>query len=137
MIAGTLLPQLARRDQRLLASEEEESEDAELARIKNQLREWRAEAARKGKPLKLPAMPFMLRNIWCGAMVLFTLITFATFFITTVIQVRHAIYLAANTKDFVGNNRCKSHRNLLGRRLLGTFRNHHGGDHLRLFCDLI
>jgi solute carrier family 45 protein 1/2/4 len=63
-------------------------EDAELTRLRNTVREWRAEAARMGKPLRLPVMPFLLRNIWTGALLLFTVITFSTFFITTVAQVR-------------------------------------------------
>jgi solute carrier family 45 protein 1/2/4 len=88
VIAGTLLPQLSRRDLRLLGKDgEEEEEDAELAHLRDLVREWRAEAARHGQPLKLPRMPFMLRNIWTGALVLFTLITLSTFFITTVTQV--------------------------------------------------
>ena len=48
--------------------------------------QWRAEAARKGRPLKLPRMPFMLRNIWTGAMLLFTVLTFSTFFIVNLAQ---------------------------------------------------
>lgn len=86
VIAGTLLPNLARRDQRLLAYDGDEEEDAELTRLRNTVQEWRADAARKGKPLKLPSMPFMLRNIWSGALVLFTVLTFSTFFINTLFQ---------------------------------------------------
>lgn len=58
----------------------------ELARLRVQVREWRAEAARQGKPLRLPIMPFFLRNIWTGAMLLFTFLTLATFFVTKVWQ---------------------------------------------------
>lgn len=87
VVAGATLPYLARRDTRLLAHEGDEDEDAELARLRNTVREWRAEAARRGRPLKLPLMPFFLRNIWTGAMVLFALITFSTFFISKVWQV--------------------------------------------------
>ena len=87
VVAGTLLPSLARRDQRLLSQNDEyEEEDAEISRLRVTVREWRAEAARKGKPLKLPRMPFMLRNIWTAAMLLFTILTFATYFVTTVPQ---------------------------------------------------
>ncbi|KAI5123444.1 hypothetical protein M0805_006149 [Coniferiporia weirii] len=86
VIAGTLLPSLARRDQRLLAHDGDEEEDAELTRLQDTVREWRADAARKGKPLKLPRMPFMLRNIWTAAMLLFTVLTFLTFFVSTVVQ---------------------------------------------------
>ena len=89
VIAGTILPSLARRDLRLLGKDgEEEEADAELAHLRSLVQEWRAEAARQGQPLKLPSMPFMLRNIWTGAMILFACITFSTFFITTVNQVR-------------------------------------------------
>lgn len=87
VIAGMLLPRLAKRDKRLLAHDADEDEDAELARLRQAVREWRIDAARKGKPLRLPWMPFFLRNIWTGAMILFSLITFATFFITKVWQV--------------------------------------------------
>ena len=62
-------------------------EDAELTRLRNTVREWRAEAARRGKPLKLPIMPFLLRNIWMGALILFSFLTFSTFFISTVFEV--------------------------------------------------
>lgn len=87
VVAGTLLPSLARRDQRLLSRNDEyEEADAEISRLRDTVREWRAEAARKGKPLKLPRMPFMLRNIWMAAMLLFTVLTFATYFVTTVPQ---------------------------------------------------
>ena len=84
--AGTILPQLARRDSRLLSGGEED-EDAEVTRLRNTVREWRAEASRNGKPLRLPMMPFLLRNIWTGALLLFTILTFSTFFVATVVQV--------------------------------------------------
>lgn len=71
-----------------MAYQEDVDEDAELTRIRNTVRAWRAEAVRKGKPLRLPMMPFLLRNIWTGALLLFSLLTFSTFFITTVAQVR-------------------------------------------------
>jgi solute carrier family 45 protein 1/2/4 len=85
--AGTVLPHLARRDVRLLAQSDDEDEDAELARLRDTVRQWQVEAARKGKPLRLPIMPFLLRNIWMGAMLLFSLLTASTFFITQVWQV--------------------------------------------------
>ncbi|KAI0719641.1 MFS general substrate transporter [Cerioporus squamosus] len=84
--AGTLLPHLTRRDAALLAHEGDEDEDAEMARLRVQVREWRAEAARRGKPLRLPFMPFFLRNIWTGALLLFTVLTLGTFFVTKVWQ---------------------------------------------------
>ncbi|KAG6854846.1 hypothetical protein C0991_012036 [Blastosporella zonata] len=83
---GVLLPHLASRDRRLLAHKEDVDEDAELTRLRQTVREWRADAARQGKPLRLPIMPFLLRNIWTGALLLFTALTFSTFFITTVFQ---------------------------------------------------
>ena len=82
-----LLPRLTQRDTRLLAHEGDEDEDVEFARLKATVQQWRAEAAQQGKPLKLPFMPFFLRNIWMGAMLLFAAITISTFFITKVWQV--------------------------------------------------
>lgn len=91
VIAGTILPFLASRDQRLLLPElpvdpanPEAAADAELTRVRELVRQWRAEAARDGKPLKLPTMPFMLRNIWTGALVLYALAMMSTFFVKTV-----------------------------------------------------
>ena len=72
------------------------TEDAELARLRDLVRQWKAESARQGKPLRLPVMPFLLRNIWTGAMLLFTLLTFSTFFITTVAQVRETLHASAS-----------------------------------------
>jgi solute carrier family 45 protein 1/2/4 len=92
VVAGTLLPHLARRDRRLI-SRRDEDEDVEVTRLRNTVREWRAEAARQGRPLRLPMMPFLLRNIWTGALLLFTVLTFSTFFITTVVQATVAISL--------------------------------------------
>ncbi|KAJ7904651.1 MFS general substrate transporter [Mycena olivaceomarginata] len=86
VISGIILPHLANRDRRLMAHQGDEDEDAELTRIRNTVREWKVEAARKGKPLRLPVMPFLLRNIWTGALLLFTALTMSTFFITTVNQ---------------------------------------------------
>jgi len=91
--AGIILPHLARRDVRLLAHSDDEDEDAELTRLRNTVRRWQAEAVRKGKPLRLPIMPFLLRNIWMGAMLLFSLITTSTFFITKLWQAIVAVSL--------------------------------------------
>lgn len=93
VIAGTLLPRLSQRDSRLLAHEGDDDEDAEFARLKATVQQWRADAARQGKPLELPFMPFFLRNIWTGAMLLFSAITFSTFFITKVWQAIIAVSL--------------------------------------------
>ncbi|KAG6911218.1 hypothetical protein DXG01_003085 [Tephrocybe rancida] len=83
---GVLLPHLASRDRRLLAHKEDVDEDAEITRLRQTVQQWRADAARQGKPLRLPIMPFLLRNIWTGALLLFSVLTFSTFFITTVFQ---------------------------------------------------
>ncbi|KAJ7180236.1 major facilitator superfamily domain-containing protein [Mycena crocata] len=86
VVSGIILPHLANRDRRLMAHQGDDNEDAELTRIRNTVRQWRAEAARQGRPLRLPVMPFLLRNIWTGALVLFTVLTMSTFFIHTVVQ---------------------------------------------------
>lgn len=98
--AGTILPFLASRDKRLLLpdlpvdpSNPEAAADAEMVRSRELVRQWRAEAAREGRPLKLPTMPFMLRNIWTGALVLYALLMFSTFFIKTVAAATVAIAL--------------------------------------------
>jgi solute carrier family 45 protein 1/2/4 len=113
IVAGTLLPYLAARDRRLLKPTTEktasqidehdpdEEEDAEMDKIREMVREWKAEAARHGRPLRLPTsrfyfgtalttVPFMLRNIWTAGLVLFGLIMGSTFFITKVWQVSDA-----------------------------------------------
>jgi len=130
VVAGTLLPHLARRDRRLI-SRQDEDEDVEVTRLRNTVREWRAEAARQGRPLRLPMMPFLLRNIWTGALLLFTVLTFSTFFITTVVQVcwyRSKMFIA--TADFVvGDGRNQFGRDMLGCGMLGTVCYHHGGEY--------
>ncbi|KAG9007123.1 hypothetical protein FRB90_009533 [Tulasnella sp. 427] len=99
VIAGTALPYLAAMDARLLKQIDKEIEDAEaqmdaeLVKIRQMVREWKSEAARKGRPLQLPRMPFMLRNIWTAALLLFGVIMMSTFFITTVFQATIAIAL--------------------------------------------
>jgi len=98
VVAGTILPWLAARDRRLLkqidldeaeALDEDEEVDMEIVKIRDMVRQWKSEAARQGRPLKLPRMPFMLRNIWTAALVLFGLIMMSTFFVRTVTQVRN------------------------------------------------
>jgi len=91
VIAGTLLPQLASRDSRLLTPSGIVNEDEETVRLRETVHEWRVEAARRGKPMRLPTMPFMLRNIWTGALLLFSFLMFSTFFVTTVVQVRFVL----------------------------------------------
>jgi solute carrier family 45, member 1/2/4 len=102
IIAGTLLPYLAARDRRLLAPENDDKmsdddsideEDREYEILREQVRQWKLEASREGKSLKLPTMPFMLRNIWSSAMVLFFFIMMSTIFIDKVWQATIAIAL--------------------------------------------
>lgn len=95
MTAGTVLPYLAARDSRLLRQQlegdpedDDVDEDEEVSRIRQLVRSWKAEAARMGKPLRLPAMPFMLRNIWTMGLLLFGILMTCTIFVRTVWQVR-------------------------------------------------
>ncbi|EIW82085.1 MFS general substrate transporter [Coniophora puteana RWD-64-598 SS2] len=90
--AGVLLPHLARRDTRLLPREGETADTARR-RMRNDINNWKADAAARGKTFRLPPLPLTLRNIWTGALLLFTLITFSTFFISTVAQATAAISL--------------------------------------------
>ena len=97
VIVGTVLPYLAQRDSRLLSNkldEDEEDEDEEISRIRAMVRSWKAEAARMGRPLHLPAMPFMLRNVWTGGLLLFGLLMMSTFFVRTVWQATLVVALA-------------------------------------------
>src|SRR5258708_10078873 len=74
--AGIVLPYLARRDVRLLALSDEENEDAELARLRDTVRQWRLEGVRQSKTLAFPLIPLFLRRICVGALVcLFLLYT--------------------------------------------------------------
>lgn len=86
--AGTILPHLAARDRRLMGDKADVDETAEVSRLRATVRQWRIEAARKGRALHLPVMPFLLRNIWTGALVLFSMLMLSTFFISTVFQAR-------------------------------------------------
>jgi solute carrier family 45 protein 1/2/4 len=143
IVAGTLLPYLAARDRRLLKPTNEknvsqideddpdEEEDAEMDKIREMVREWKAEAARHGRPLKLPtskyrplplgesmliSVPFMLRNIWTAGLLLFALIMGSTFFITKVWQVSEHVRTALTSGD---SGHCAG-RYLLGYRMLGV-----------------
>ncbi|XP_006460230.1 hypothetical protein AGABI2DRAFT_117192 [Agaricus bisporus var. bisporus H97] len=86
VVAGTILPHLANRDRRLLGRRDDVDEDTEISHLRETVRQWKIDAARQGKPLKLPRTPFLLRNIWTGALLLFSFLSFMTFFITTVTQ---------------------------------------------------
>ncbi|EGO27826.1 hypothetical protein SERLADRAFT_447045 [Serpula lacrymans var. lacrymans S7.9] len=90
--AGTLLPHLARRDRRLLPREGD-NEEEDFTRLRAHIRHWQEEATRHGKTFRLPRSPIFLRDIWTGALILFTVITFSTFFISTVPQATAAISL--------------------------------------------
>ena len=103
--AGTLLPYLSSRDRRLLGpsadakrEDDMDEDEVELEHIRELVRQWKAESARQGRPLKLPSselgcvaalsvVPFMLRNIWTAGLLLFAAIMASTFFIKTVVQV--------------------------------------------------
>jgi len=86
VVAGTILPRLAVRDRRLMADKGDVDEDAEISRLRATVRQWRIEAARRGRELHLPVMPFLLRNIWTGALIFFAFLMFMTFFVSTVAQ---------------------------------------------------
>lgn len=73
--AGTVLPYLAARDRRLLrpttektrasgpgSEDSEDEEDVELEHIREMVRQWKAEAARHGRPLKLPTSKLRVRR---------------------------------------------------------------------------
>lgn len=103
-------------------------ENAEISRIRATVRQWRVEAAQKGKPLQLPVMPFLLRNIWTGALILFSLLTFSTFFISTVVQVSSSNIDADNTFIIMqGHGIYRSCWYVLGSGDVGAFCDHHGG----------
>ncbi|KAH7105653.1 MFS general substrate transporter [Auriculariales sp. MPI-PUGE-AT-0066] len=92
-LSGWLLPFLTKRDRRLLVFEEDPS-DQDLGQIREMVRRWRAEALREGKVLVLPTMPFMLRNIWTAAILLFALLMGLTAFVRTVWQATCIIAIA-------------------------------------------
>ncbi|KDR83615.1 hypothetical protein GALMADRAFT_235899 [Galerina marginata CBS 339.88] len=84
--AGTLLPYLATRDRRLMGAKTDVDGDAEISRLRATVRQWKVDAARRGKALHLPVMPFLLRNIWTAALIFFSFLTLSTFYISTVFQ---------------------------------------------------
>jgi len=103
-----------------------------MERIRELVRQWKAEAARHGRPLKLPrsellwgswltVVPFMLRNIWTAGLTLFGLVMMSTFFVQTVLQVSALHTPMPNLTS--GHIRHRVGRNLLGYRLLGVSRN--------------
>lgn len=86
-MAGALLPYLSRRDNRLLRVQDEDEEE-ETIRLRNMIHQWRVEAAKKGKKMRLPSLPLLYRTIWIGALLLFTFLTMMTFFVTSTTGVR-------------------------------------------------
>ena len=86
VMAGALLPYLSRRDKRLLRVQDEDEEE-ETIRLRGLIHEWRAQAAKKGEKMKLPTLPVLYRTIWIGALLLFTVLTTMTFFVTSTIGV--------------------------------------------------
>ena len=128
VIAGTVLPHLASRDRRLIGHKNDVDGGAELSRIRETVRQWRVDAARQGKPLRLPVMPFLLRNIWTGALLFFSLLMFSTFFITTVLQVGGRLSCKVKCQHpLLGDNIYHSCGYLLGSCDVGAFCNHNGG----------
>lgn len=83
VIAGVVLPNLTRRDPSLLP-EEGDDEQTHVQRLRLKLHQWREEALASGKPVKLPRRPLLLRDVWMGAMVLFTVLMFSSFWVSTV-----------------------------------------------------
>ncbi|KAH6915329.1 major facilitator superfamily domain-containing protein [Coprinopsis sp. MPI-PUGE-AT-0042] len=86
VVSGMVLPHIATRDRRLLARNNRDTADEELNIMRKMVRQWRVDAARRGRPLRLPVMPFLLRNIWSAALALFSVLMFSTFFIETANQ---------------------------------------------------
>lgn len=87
VVAGSLLPELTKRDERLLEGEEHTDEDMEVVRIQRTVMKWKTDTGSRGESLKLPRMPFMLRDMWSFALVLYGVISLCTFFIDTVAKV--------------------------------------------------
>ncbi|KAI6130412.1 MFS general substrate transporter [Pisolithus croceorrhizus] len=85
VIAGVVLPRLTLRDSRLLAQDGDD-DASRTERLRLMLRHWQEEAAQRGKQFKIPRMPLLLRDIWVGAMLLFSVLMFSTFWISTVNQ---------------------------------------------------
>ncbi|GJJ07487.1 hypothetical protein Clacol_001689 [Clathrus columnatus] len=92
-VAGTILPQLTKRDPRLLDAHETVNEETELLHVQRTLIDLKAEAEAHGKPFDLPSMPFTLRDIWCFALILYGIISLWTFFVHTVVEAILAVSL--------------------------------------------
>ena len=87
VLAGSILPTFVRRDRRLLPVEGDD-EDAQIEHFRHRLHTWRRDGI-----TRLPRMPWLLRDIWAAAMLLFTLLTFSTFWVSTVTQATVVISL--------------------------------------------
>lgn len=83
VVAGVVLPNLARRDPSLLP-EEGDDEQAHIQRLRLNLHIWREEALASGKSVQFPRRPILLREIWMGAMLLFSILMFSSFWISTI-----------------------------------------------------
>lgn len=105
-------------------------ENAEISRLRATVRQWKVDAARQGKALHLPVMPFLLRNIWTGALILFSLLTFSTFFISTVFQVSSTLLVGNEIRLTyrLGNNIYQLGGHLLGCSYVGAVCDYHGGE---------
>lgn len=114
-------------------------ENAEISRLRATVRQWRVEAASKGRALHLPVMPFLLRNIWTGALVLFSLLMLSTFFISTVFQVRlsltaPSIHVLMLWLRWLGHSIHQPCGYMLGGSYVGAICNHYGGISNRHVC---
>jgi len=86
VVAGSVLPYFSRRDKRLLRVQDEDEEE-ETIRLRALICEWRSEAEKKGKSMRLPTLPVSYRTIWIGALVLFTILSMSTFLVTSTLGV--------------------------------------------------
>jgi len=134
VVAGTIIPKFATRDKRLMPRNTDVDADAELSRLRLMVRQWKIEAAQKGRDLHLPVMPFLLRNIWTGALIFFALLMFSTFFITTTTQVCAFTILLSSYSYCTGFHLHCCPRSLLGSYSLGAVHHHNGGETVVIFC---
>lgn len=127
MLAGVALPRLARRDRRLVPKDDE-TDDVYKGRLRIMYKQW-VEATDKGKPIKLPRMPLLLRDIWMGAMLLFSILTFSTFWIRTVPQVIRldSMVMLVDRSRSLGYRDDQPDWHLLGSGVLGSVYDRHGG----------
>ncbi|TXT11019.1 hypothetical protein VHUM_01770 [Vanrija humicola] len=110
IIAGTVLPWFSERDPRLIgttydadSADEDETLDSEFARerahqaeigpVREEVRQWKLEGLKlprsewhSPKPTLLTSVPFLLRDIWTWALVLFFVLMMGTFAVRKVWQ---------------------------------------------------